>query len=92
MLVNGMFVFCEWVHETSFCHEEKFSYESDLIFLEPVTKLGQGNIFRSVCQEFCPQGGSAPLHAGIHPPWDQTPPRNRPPRNRGRHPLGPDTP
>ena len=25
-------------------------------FLLPVTKLGQGNIFRSVCQEFCPQG------------------------------------
>ena len=26
-------------------------------FLPPATKLGQGNIFRSVCQEFCPQGG-----------------------------------
>ena len=25
--------------------------------LPPATKLGQGNIFRSVCQEFCPQGG-----------------------------------
>ena len=25
-------------------------------FLPPATKLGQGNIFRSVCQEFCPQG------------------------------------
>ena len=25
--------------------------------LPPPTKLGQGNIFRSVCQEFCPQGG-----------------------------------
>ena len=23
--------------------------------LPPATKLGQGNIFRSVCQEFCPQ-------------------------------------
>ena len=36
--------------------------------LPPATKLGQGNIFSSVCQEFCSQGGSAPLHAGIHPP------------------------
>ena len=26
-------------------------------FLSPATKLGQGNIFRSVCQEFCPRGG-----------------------------------
>ena len=25
--------------------------------LPPATKLGQGNIFRSVCQEFCPQSG-----------------------------------
>ena len=25
--------------------------------LPPATKLGQGNIFRSVCQEFCPWGG-----------------------------------
>ena len=25
--------------------------------LPPATKLGQGYIFRSVCQEFCPQGG-----------------------------------
>ena len=25
--------------------------------LLPTMKLGQGNIFRSVCQEFCPQGG-----------------------------------
>ena len=27
-------------------------------FLPPATKLGQGNIFRSVCQEFCPQKGA----------------------------------
>ena len=27
------------------------------VFLLPATKLGQGNIFRSVCQQFCPQGG-----------------------------------
>ena len=26
-------------------------------FLPPATKLGQGNIFRSVCQQFCPRGG-----------------------------------
>ena len=25
--------------------------------LPSATKLGQGNIFRSMCQEFCPQGG-----------------------------------
>ena len=26
-------------------------------WLPPATKLGQGNIFRSVCQQFCPWGG-----------------------------------
>ena len=28
-----------------------------VLFLPPATKLGQGNIFRSVCQQFCPWGG-----------------------------------
>ena len=27
------------------------------VFLRPATKLGQGNILRSVCQEFCSQRG-----------------------------------
>ena len=27
------------------------------LLLPLATKLGQGNIFRSMCQEFCPQGG-----------------------------------
>ena len=26
-------------------------------FYHPQTKLGQGNTFRSMCQEFCPRGG-----------------------------------
>ena len=47
------------------------------LLLPPATKLGQGNIFRSVCQEFCSQGGSTqtlPLPgAGTPPP----PPRSR---------------
>ena len=68
--------------------------------LPAATKLGQGNIFTSVCQEFCPQGGrvSPSVHAGIpprtrHPPWDQAhhPPQTRhPPRTR--HPPGADPP
>ena len=33
-------------------------------FLPPATKLGQGNIFRSVCQQFCPGGGHAWLLVG----------------------------
>ena len=32
------------------------------LFLPPATKLGQGNIFRSVCQEFCSHPGA--VHAG----------------------------
>ena len=30
----------------------------------PAMKLGQGNIFRSVCQKFCSQGGSPGPHLG----------------------------
>ena len=33
-----------------------------LAFLPPATKLGQGNIFRSVCQEFCSHPEA--VHAG----------------------------
>ena len=34
--------------------------------LPPATKLGQGNIFRSVCQEFCPQRGGACMAGGMY--------------------------
>ena len=33
-----------------------------LLLLPPATKFGQGNIFRSVCQEFCSHLGA--VHAG----------------------------
>ena len=32
--------------------------------LQLATKLGQGNIFRSVCQEFCPQAGGGCMAGG----------------------------
>ena len=53
--------------------------------------MGQGNIFTSVCQEFCPQGGrvSASVHAGIHPLGADTPHQTPPPQTRppgSRHP------
>ena len=32
------------------------------LLLPPATKLGQGNIFRNVCQEFCSHPGA--VHAG----------------------------
>ena len=48
----------------------------------PATKLGQGNIFSSVCQEFCPQGGltwagtpPGRYTPGQVPPWAGTYPR-----------------
>ena len=37
-----------------------FAHNILITYLPPATKLGQGNIFRSVCQQFCPQGG------GVH--------------------------
>ena len=37
-------------------------------FLLPAMKLEQGNIFRSVCQEFCSQGGWYPsMHCRLYP-------------------------
>ena len=49
---------------------ETFKYEYVFILissacasLPPATKLGQGNIFRSMCQEFCSGGG---LQANTH--------------------------
>ena len=51
-----------------------------IMLLPSATKLRQGNIFTSVCQEFCSQGGGGvcvsacwdtppawAVHAGIHP-------------------------
>ena len=57
-------------------------------FLPPATKLGQGNILRSVCQEFCLRGGgeSGPLHAGIHTPTPG-PEAGTPPRHQRQGPL-----
>ena len=61
----------------------------DLLFLPSATKLRQGNIFRSVCQEFCPQGGCLPRcmlgYTTPTPPWADTPLGRHPP---GRHPPG----
>ena len=61
--------------------------------------LGQGNIFCSVCQEFCTAGGGlASVHAGIPPPLTRhapgtdtppgpgTPPRADTPQTRHPHP------
>ena len=39
-----------------YVHVPVITVKSQQLFLPPATKLGQGNIFRSVCQEFCPQG------------------------------------
>ena len=70
----GLFALCcciSFVH----CNED--------LFLPSATKLRQGNIFRSVCQEFCPRRGSVCLSAC----WDTTPWADPP----DRHPWG-DTP
>ena len=54
-------------------HVDRFTVVTSLIYfrelltfalLPPATKSGQCNIFRSVCQEFCPHGGSPGPHPG----------------------------
>ena len=67
--------------------------------LPAATKLGQGNVFTSVCDSVH-GGGSASVHAGMPaPPGLETPPGpeaplgpGRPPQTRQTPPLGPDTP
>ena len=70
--------------------ELKCSNSAGVIFTARKRSLGQGNIFRSVCQEFCPQGRGS-TSAGT-PPRDQagTPHRTRyTPLTRQLHPQGP---
>ena len=66
-------------------------------FYRPQRKLGQGNIFTSVCQEFCLHGGEGCLPQCMlgYTPSDQA----EPPHGPGRHPPrtrqtppGPDPP
>ena len=38
----------------------------EIKFLPLATKLGKGNILRSMCQEFCPQGGACMVSRGTH--------------------------
>ena len=49
------------------------------IYYRPQTKLWKGNVFTSMCQEFCPWGG------GVHPRADPSPPDRHHP---SRHPVG----
>ena len=52
--------------------------------------LGHGNIFRSVCQEFCPRGGGLPQRMlRYHPLGTKQAP---PPRDQAGTPPGPGRP
>ena len=73
-----------------------------MIFTARKRSLGQGNIFRSVCEEFSPQGGVCLSACWIPSPRDQAPPPpepgtphswdQAPPPRRTRHPPGLGTP
>ena len=57
------------------------------VSLPPANEVCKGYVFTPVCQSFCSQGVSAPVHAGIHiPPWTRG---RHHPRTRGRHPPHP---
>ena len=49
--------------------------------------LGQGNIFSSVCQEFCLQGGLPQCMLGCQPPWQGDTSLARRPPWQGRPPT-----
>ena len=60
------------------------------VLLPAATKFGQGNGFTGVCDSVN-RGGSASMHAGIHPPGADTPlEQTHPPREQT--PLGTDPP
>ena len=63
------------------------------IFTARKRSFGQGNIFTSVCQEFCSQGGLPHCMLGYHPlarqtPWKGRPPWQGDPPRQGNTPLG----
>ena len=67
--------------------KQRFQYVDLLIsLLPPATKLGQGNIFSSVCQEFCPRGGLPHCMLGYTTPSPRTRGRQPCPLPRTRHP------
>ena len=63
--------------------------ESDAVIVITARKRssGQGNIFRSVCQEFCPRGGGLPQCMLGCPPAKETPPSQGDPPAKETHPL-----
>ena len=67
-------------------------YLCKVFSLPSATKLRQGNIFTSMCQEFCPrrEGGVCLSGCWDTPPWADTPPSKHPPRQTppGQTPLG----
>ena len=42
------------------------AFDWKVFLLPPAAKLGQGNIFRRVCQQFCPRGGMCGCSRGVH--------------------------
>ena len=70
----------------SLCHLKNIT-----LLLPPATKFGQGNIFSSVCQEFCPRVG---VPWQVHPPgrYSLSPRQVHPPGQEHPSPLGRYTP
>ena len=88
--IFGMIVIGCHHNPTTRYHHRRFISSGIIIARKP--SLVQGNIFSSVCQEFCSQGGSASVHAGIpRPPRADTPRSGQPPRGVDT-PSGADTP
>ena len=86
-----------WDSLEIFSRHSSFSLRCVSVLLPAATKLGQGNIFTSVCQEFCPRGGGVCLSAcwDTPPPPGADPPGTRHPptaaygqRAAGTHPTG----
>ena len=101
-LINPV-AFCLRLTVAKYHHYTPFYYRpqtkfAKVMFLPAATKLGQGNIFTSVCQEFCPRGGGCLPQCmlgytpppGSRPPWTRQTPLLPP--GADTHPQGADTP
>ena len=62
---------------TNYQFELGCNYITSMLVTARKRSLGQGNIFSSVCQKFCPQWVFASVHAGMPHPQEQTPPESR---------------
>ena len=77
-----------WLGLSCLCSKHRLRFLFLNVFYSPQQYLRKDNVFRSVCQEFCLQGGCLPLGLGsVDTPRQTRVPPRRHPFPAGRQPL-----